>query len=98
MSRSSPRARPYGEAADDGLPNHASAARAGDSGEADGTAGHRPSAFLLPIPGPSPAPRTAGTARRRAGWIVLSALIGVGTHLVRDALTHHDGFFVTHAP
>ncbi|WP_404191556.1 DUF4184 family protein [Streptomyces tauricus] len=61
-------------------------------------AGHRPLASLLPIPGPSPSPRTAGALTRRAGWIVLSALIGVGTHLIWDAFTHHNGFFVTHAP
>ncbi|MFJ2259150.1 DUF4184 family protein [Streptomyces sp. NPDC087844] len=61
-------------------------------------AGHRPSASLLPISGPPPPPRTAGTRARRAGWIVLSALIGIATHLAWDAFTHHDGFFVTHAP
>jgi hypothetical protein len=61
-------------------------------------AGHRPLASLLPVPvTPSP-PRTAGTLIRRAGWIVLSALIGIATHLVWDAFTHYDGFVVTHAP
>ncbi|MFJ9682401.1 DUF4184 family protein [Streptomyces sp. NPDC101194] len=61
-------------------------------------AGRRPLASLLPIPvTPSP-PRTVGTLIRRAGWITLSALIGIATHLVWDAFTHHDGFVVTHAP
>ncbi|GAB2445520.1 DUF4184 family protein [Streptomyces incanus] len=61
-------------------------------------AGRRPLAFLLPLPtAPSP-PRTAGTLIRRAGWIVLSALIGIATHLIWDAFTHHDGFVVTHVP
>ncbi|MFD6285644.1 DUF4184 family protein [Streptomyces sp. NPDC060205] len=59
--------------------------------------GHRPLASLLPIPGPPPPPRTAAERARRAGWIVLSALIGIATHLTWDAFTHHDGFFVTHA-
>ncbi|MFD0305756.1 DUF4184 family protein [Streptomyces sp. NPDC127119] len=60
--------------------------------------GHRPLASLLPIPAPGPPPRTTGALSRRAGWIVLSALIGIATHLAWDAFTHHDGFFVTHAP
>ncbi|MBQ0851036.1 DUF4184 family protein [Streptomyces sp. BH-SS-21] len=60
--------------------------------------GHRPLASLLPIPDHAPPPRTAGTQARRAGWIALSALIGIATHLAWDAFTHHDGFFVTHAP
>ncbi|MEV7954326.1 DUF4184 family protein [Streptomyces sp. NPDC088141] len=60
--------------------------------------GHRPLASLLPVPAvPSP-PRTAGTPIRRAGWITLSALIGIVTHLVWDAFTHHDGFVATRAP
>ncbi|MCX4238605.1 DUF4184 family protein [Streptomyces sp. NPDC020707] len=62
-------------------------------------AGRRPTASLLPATGPSPLPpRTAGAPIRRAGWIVASALIGIATHLAWDAFTHHDGFFVTHAP
>jgi hypothetical protein len=60
--------------------------------------GHRPLASLLPVPVPPSPPRTAGTLIRRAVWIVLSALIGIATHLVWDAFTHYDGFFVTHAP
>ncbi|WP_193241938.1 DUF4184 family protein [Streptomyces phaeolivaceus] len=66
-------------------------------------AGHRPLASLLPVPvtpstlTPPPA-RTVGTLIRRAGWIALSALIGIATHLLWDAFTHHDGFVVTHAP
>ncbi|WP_191971344.1 DUF4184 family protein [Streptomyces luteolifulvus] len=61
-------------------------------------AGHRPLASLLPIRVPPPPPRTARTLIRRAGWIVLSALIGIATHLLWDAFTHHDGFVVTRAP
>ncbi|MDH6710866.1 hypothetical protein P3T27_007617 [Kitasatospora sp. MAA19] len=61
-------------------------------------AGRRPLASLLPVPVAPSRPRTAGTLVRRAGWIVLSALIGIATHLVWDAFTHHDGFVVTRAP
>ncbi|MHC5905075.1 DUF4184 family protein [Streptomyces sp. S6] len=57
-------------------------------------AAHRPLASLLPLPAPSPGERTA----RRAAWIVLSALIGIATHLAWDSFTHHDGFVVTHVP
>ncbi|MEV8326802.1 DUF4184 family protein [Kitasatospora sp. NPDC056731] len=66
-------------------------------------AGHRPLASLLPVPAPVPVTpsrrlRTAGAPARRAGWIVLSALIGIATHLVWDAFTHFDGFVVTRTP
>ncbi|WP_367318277.1 DUF4184 family protein [Streptomyces sp. HUAS ZL42] len=61
-------------------------------------AGHRPLASLLPIRVPPSPPRTAGMLIQRAGWIVLSALIGIATHLLWDAFTHHDGFVATHAP
>ncbi|MEV7359369.1 DUF4184 family protein [Kitasatospora sp. NPDC091276] len=73
-------------------------------------AGERPLASLLPLPLPEPVPvplpepsaasrlRTAGALARRAGWIVLSALIGIATHLVWDAFTHFDGFVVTRTP
>ncbi|MFJ5724280.1 DUF4184 family protein [Streptomyces sp. NPDC093149] len=60
--------------------------------------GRRPLASLLPVPAAPSPPRTAGTLIRRAGWITLSALIGIATHLVWDAFTHHDGFVVTRAP
>ncbi|WP_328491745.1 DUF4184 family protein [Streptomyces sp. NBC_00414] len=61
-------------------------------------AGRRPLESLLSAPAvPSP-PRTTAALTRRAGWVVLSALIGIATHVVWDAFTHHDGFFVTHAP
>ncbi|GAB2781540.1 hypothetical protein GCM10027073_12680 [Streptomyces chlorus] len=61
-------------------------------------AGRRPLASLLPLPAAPSPPRTAGTLIRRAGWIVLSALIGIATHLIWDAFTHHDDFVVTHVP
>ncbi|MER8101077.1 DUF4184 family protein [Kitasatospora sp. NPDC094016] len=64
-------------------------------------AGHRPLASLLSVPVPvtsSRRLRTVGELARRAGWIVLSALIGVATHLVWDAFTHVDGFVVTRTP
>ncbi|MFC8824812.1 DUF4184 family protein [Streptomyces sp. NPDC057137] len=57
----------------------------------------RPAADLLPgrlsvagTPG-----RTSGYPRR-AGWVLLSALIGVLTHLAWDSFTHADGYAVTH--
>ncbi|MEU4115258.1 DUF4184 family protein [Kitasatospora sp. NPDC028055] len=74
-------------------------------------AGRRPLAALLPLPSPAAptvgAPGTAGTPGapgmagavvRRAGWVLLSALIGLATHLVWDSFTHFDGFVVTRAP
>ncbi|MFJ5776382.1 DUF4184 family protein [Streptomyces sp. NPDC093094] len=61
-------------------------------------AGRRPLASLVPLPLSPPGPRTSGTLIRRAGWIALSALIGIATHLVWDAFTHHDGFVVTRTP
>ncbi|MFF3006470.1 DUF4184 family protein [Kitasatospora sp. NPDC057940] len=62
-------------------------------------AGHRPLASLLPVPvTASRGLRTAGELARRAGWIVLSALIGIATHLVWDAFTHFDGFVVARTP
>ncbi|MFD4660625.1 DUF4184 family protein [Kitasatospora sp. NPDC058444] len=65
-------------------------------------AGCRPLASLLPrsvsLPLPLPLPGPAGVPVRRAGWVVLSALIGIATHLVWDAFTHVDGFVVTRTP
>ncbi|WP_436980987.1 DUF4184 family protein [Streptomyces sp. enrichment culture] len=43
-------------------------------------------------PGPGPLDRA-----RYAGWLVLSAVIGIATHLAWDAVTHGDGFLVTRA-
>ncbi|MET8979955.1 DUF4184 family protein [Streptomyces sp. NPDC004539] len=59
---------------------------------------HRPLASLLPLPTPAPRPRTGGATTRRAAWTVLSAVIGIATHLLWDAFTHHDGFVVAHTP
>lgn len=62
----------------------------------------RPVLALLPAR-LSPARTTdrAATARgghvlRRTGWLLLSVLIGILTHLLWDAFTHYDGYFVTH--
>lgn len=61
----------------------------------------RPAAELLPgRPAPAGPARRTGTGRgtrpRRAGWLLLSALIGVLTHLAWDSFTHADGYVVTH--
>ncbi|WP_243436780.1 DUF4184 family protein [Streptomyces sp. FH025] len=61
-------------------------------------AGHRPLASLLSLAAAPSWPGSVGALVRRAGWIVLSALIGIATHLVWDSFTHFDGFVVTHAP
>lgn len=57
----------------------------------------RPVAELLPprLAGAGVARRTGGYPRR-AGWVLLSALIGVLTHLAWDSFTHYDGYVVTH--
>ncbi|MFD7453042.1 DUF4184 family protein [Kitasatospora sp. NPDC059827] len=70
-------------------------------------AGWRPLAALLPLPAPAALQSsggaggtggTAGAMVRRAGWVLLSAVIGLATHLVWDSFTHYDGFVVTRAP
>ncbi|MEU1283342.1 DUF4184 family protein [Kitasatospora sp. NPDC005856] len=62
-------------------------------------AARRPLASLLPGPGaPPPSSRPPGVPVRRVGWVVLSALIGIATHLVWDAFTHVDGFVVARTP
>ncbi|MGW8570739.1 DUF4184 family protein [Streptomyces niveus] len=57
----------------------------------------RPVAELLPprLAGAG-VPRRTGGYPRRAGWVLLSALIGVLTHLAWDSFTHYDGYVVTH--
>ncbi|MET4925985.1 DUF4184 family protein [Streptomyces sp. PSRA5] len=57
----------------------------------------RPVAGLLPprLAASGVAGRT-GSHPRRAGWVLLSALIGVLTHLAWDSFTHFDGYAVTH--
>ncbi|MER7741770.1 DUF4184 family protein [Streptomyces sp. NPDC096538] len=56
----------------------------------------RPMAALLPARR-SP---TDGHGRvggvRRAGWALLSLVVGIVTHLVWDSFTHADGYLVTH--
>ncbi|MFJ6770406.1 DUF4184 family protein [Kitasatospora sp. NPDC091257] len=61
-------------------------------------AARRPLAFLLPSSVPWAPSGAAGPPVRRAGWIVLSALVGIASHLVWDAFTHVDGFVVTRTP
>lgn len=51
----------------------------------------------------APARVTAGRPRRtdgltRAGWVMLSLLAGIATHLLWDSCTHGDGWVVTHVP
>ncbi|MFC8076591.1 DUF4184 family protein [Streptomyces sp. NPDC057307] len=57
----------------------------------------RPAAELLPgrlsMAG---TPGRTSSYPRRAGWVLLSALIGVLTHLAWDSFTHADGYVVTH--
>ncbi|GAB2934319.1 DUF4184 family protein [Streptomyces mayteni] len=65
----------------------------------------RPVAAVLPAglrpaePEPEPEPEPgagagAGAGARGLPWLVLSALIGIATHLAWDALTHGDGYLV----
>ncbi|MEV7598770.1 DUF4184 family protein [Kitasatospora sp. NPDC089797] len=61
-------------------------------------AAHRPSAGLLRLPVDPPPARSVGASARRAGWVLLSALLGIATHLVWDSFTHYDGFVVTQVP
>ncbi|GGR53712.1 hypothetical protein GCM10010197_20200 [Nocardioides luteus] len=57
----------------------------------------RPLASLVGVDrlGPEP-PSGLGTSVARAGWVLLSLLIGVATHLVWDSFTHGDGWVVLH--
>lgn len=57
----------------------------------------RPAAALLPasLSPASTAPRR-GKAPQRAGWVLLSVLAGILTHLAWDSFTHADGYVVTH--
>ncbi|WP_181446944.1 DUF4184 family protein [Streptomyces sp. NTH33] len=58
----------------------------------------RPAAALLParLSPAGTADRGGGNGLRRAGWVLLSALIGILTHLLWDSFTHGDGYLVTH--
>ncbi|MDK1475835.1 DUF4184 family protein [Streptomyces sp. 549] len=64
----------------------------------------RPVLALLPTrrvppatpPRPSTARPTGRQLPRRAFWLLVSALIGVASHLLWDAFTHADGHIVTH--
>jgi len=60
----------------------------------------RPVGTLLPdVAGPRP-PESggAGAFLRRAGWVLLSLVIGIATHLVWDSFTHSDGYVVMNVP
>ncbi|WP_419707091.1 DUF4184 family protein [Promicromonospora sp. NFX87] len=60
----------------------------------------RPVGSLLPAPAGARSPERdsggAGALLRRAGWVLLSLLIGIATHLVWDSFTHSDGWVVMH--
>ncbi|MFI2486385.1 DUF4184 family protein [Promicromonospora kroppenstedtii] len=45
-----------------------------------------------------PRARGAGGTLVRAGWVLVSLVLGIATHLVWDSFTHGDGFVVTHVP
>lgn len=59
-----------------------------------------PVGALLSVPGNGrrAAPGGAGAFLRRGGWVLLSLLIGIATHLVWDSFTHSDGYVVLHVP
>ncbi|KNE84264.1 MULTISPECIES: DUF4184 family protein [Streptomyces] len=59
------------------------------------------SARLLPAEsagstGSAESAERGGDGLRRAGWVLLSAVIGILSHLVWDSFTHSDGYVVTH--
>ncbi|MFI1735097.1 DUF4184 family protein [Streptomyces acidicola] len=57
----------------------------------------RPAAALLPARLSAASTAVHGSKDlRRVSWALLSALIGILTHLVWDSFTHTDGFIVTH--
>lgn len=61
----------------------------------------RPVGSLLPAPAAGtrpPEPDGASVLLRRAGWALLSLVIGIATHLVWDSFTHSDGYVVMHVP
>lgn len=66
----------------------------------------RPVAGLVPavvagFPGPGDArggPLGAGRLLARTGWVLVSLVLGIATHLVWDSFTHGDGYVVTHVP
>jgi hypothetical protein len=71
-------------------------------------AARRPVAGLLPaVVGAGGAARSgardtavrgAGGTLVRAGWVLVSLVLGIATHLVWDSFTHGDGYVVTHVP
>ena len=60
----------------------------------------RPVGALLPdVAAPRRAePGGPGAFLRRGGWVLLSLLIGIATHLVWDSFTHSDGHVVMNVP
>ncbi|WP_432546974.1 DUF4184 family protein [Kineococcus sp. SYSU DK004] len=59
-------------------------------------AARRPLAALLPVRGTQPV--AVRTWWARAGWVLVSALVGIATHLVWDGLTHGDGWLARRLP
>lgn len=60
----------------------------------------RPVGALLPDAARPRSPEPGGAAAylRRAGWVLLSLVIGIATHLVWDSFTHSDGYVVMNVP
>ncbi|MER6170810.1 DUF4184 family protein [Streptosporangium sp. NPDC001681] len=57
----------------------------------------RPAADLLPARlSPARPAERGGDGLRRTGWVLLSVVIGILSHLVWDSFTHADGYVVTH--
>ncbi|MEU0914691.1 DUF4184 family protein [Streptomyces althioticus] len=56
----------------------------------------RPVVALLPARLSPDSEHGLGDPLRRAGWVLLSLVIGIATHLVWDSFTHADGYLVTH--
>ncbi|MFI5942298.1 DUF4184 family protein [Streptomyces uncialis] len=54
-----------------------------------------PAAVSVAESASDPQVRRVADVVRRGGWLLLSALIGVATHLLWDSFTHLDGYVVT---
>ncbi|WP_369373047.1 DUF4184 family protein [Promicromonospora sp. Populi] len=59
-----------------------------------------PVVALLPdvVGPPVPATTSGSVLLRRGGWVLLSLVIGIATHLVWDSFTHSDGWVVLNVP
>ena len=60
-------------------------------------AARRPVGVLLPAV-VRPGAGGSGAWLARAGWVLVSLVLGIATHLVWDSFTHGDGYVVTHVP